>query len=120
MVDLVSDPDLGRLLSAAKQEGKPVAALCHGVAGLLSADDGDVWPYAGLRMTGFTDLEEEQGGYGNNIPYSVETVLRDAGGILETGAPWSNKIVVDRSLITGQNPQSSVSTAQALVAALGR
>jgi len=118
MADLAEDHDLARLLTQAQRDGKPVAALCHGVSALLSTRQQDPWPYAGLRMTGFTDAEEEQGGYGDRIPFSVEAELREAGGNFEAGDPWTDKVVVDGTLITGQNPQSSLSTAKALITAL--
>jgi putative intracellular protease/amidase len=108
----------GRLLLAAHDAGKPVSALCHGVVAFLSARTDGAWLYRGRRMTGFTDEEEVQGGYGDDNPFSVEARLREAGGILQTGAPWSDTVVIDGGLITGKNPQSTSSTALALVSAL--
>ena len=115
MTDLVDDADLGRILTELAAADRPVAALCHGVAGLLSATTDGRWAFAERRMTGFTDEEERQGGYGDAIPFSVEQRLRQAGANVVAGAPWSDTVVVDGSLITGQNPQSSVSTARALL-----
>ncbi|MFB7224301.1 type 1 glutamine amidotransferase domain-containing protein [Streptomyces sp. NPDC056227] len=119
MADLVQDADLGRLLIEADEQGKTVAALCHGVAGLLSAteDDGS-FTFAGRALTSFTDEEESQGGLGENAPFLVENRLRAEGAVLQTGAAWSNTVVVDGNLITGQNPQSSTSTADAVLKSL--
>ncbi|HEY5835603.1 type 1 glutamine amidotransferase domain-containing protein [Streptomyces sp.] len=119
MADLAESADLGRLLNEADAQGKTVAALCHGVAALLSAarDDGG-FTFAGRRLTSFTDEEERQGGLGDNAPYFVETRLRERGAVLDTGAPWSRKVVQDGNLITGQNPQSSTDTADRVLAAL--
>lgn len=119
MADLATDADLGRLLTTAASTSTPVAALCHGVAALLPAQLDGRWAFAGRRVTGFTDEEERQGGYGENIPWSVEGRLRDLGAVVETGAPWSDTVVVDGMLVTGQNPQSSASTATALLQLLG-
>lgn len=119
MTDLVADGDLGALLRAADDEGKPVAALCHGVAALLSAPTPDgAWLYAGRALTAFSDDEEAQGGYGDKIPFSVERRLRERGAVISPAAPWSSDVVVDGTLITGQNPQSSAATAEALLAQL--
>lgn len=115
MSDLVEDPSLAAILTATDSAGRPVVALCHGVAGLLAATGEGGWLFGGRRMTGFTDTEEQQGGYGDSIPFSVEQRMRTAGGIVETGEPWSDIVIVDGTLITGQNPQSSVSTAKALL-----
>ncbi|MFE7330959.1 type 1 glutamine amidotransferase domain-containing protein [Streptomyces sp. NPDC057565] len=119
MADLVQDADLGRLLNEADAQGKTVAALCHGAAGLLSAtaDDGS-FTFAGRALTSFTDEEESQGGLGENAPFLVENRLRAEGAVLQTGAAWSNTVVVDGNLITGQNPQSSTSTADAVLKTL--
>jgi putative intracellular protease/amidase len=42
----------------------------------------------------------------------VESRLREAGADIEPGPSWTRKVEVDGNLITGQNPQSSVDTAQ--------
>lgn len=119
MADLATDPDLGRLLNEADAQGRTVVALCHGVAGLLSAttDDGG-FTFAGRTLTSFTDEEERQGGTGENSPWFVEARLRERGAVLETGEAWGSKVVVDGNLITGQNPQSSEATAAQVLQAL--
>ncbi|WP_329303665.1 type 1 glutamine amidotransferase domain-containing protein [Streptomyces sp. NBC_00659] len=119
MADLAQDADLGRLLNEADAQGTIVAALCHGVAALLSATTPDGgFTFAGRALTSFADEEERQGGLGDNTPFYLESVLRERGAAVETGAPWSNKVVVDGKLITGQNPQSSTGTAEATLKAL--
>jgi putative intracellular protease/amidase len=118
MTDLAFDTDLGRLLRAANDRGKIVAALCHGPAGLLSAADDSGFAFAGRRLTVFTDNEELNGGTGEQTPYFVETRLRELGAIVEAGPAWSSTVVVDGNLITGQNPQSSVATATKVAEAL--
>ncbi|WP_051712560.1 type 1 glutamine amidotransferase domain-containing protein [Spirillospora albida] len=116
MEDLARDADLGRLLAGAVRDGRIVAALCHGPAALLSTAGGDAFPFAGRRLTVFTDDEERQGGLA--VPYFVESRLRDLGAIVEPGPAWTSKVVVDGALITGQNPQSTVETARQVVKAL--
>lgn len=119
MADLAEDADLGRLLDEADARGGTVAALCHGVAALLSATRPDGgFTFAGRALTSFTDEEERQGGLGENTPYFVESRLRERGAVLDTGAAWSSKVVQDGTLITGQNPQSSKDTAERVLRAL--
>ncbi|MFF4755427.1 type 1 glutamine amidotransferase domain-containing protein [Streptomyces sp. NPDC002514] len=116
MTDLVQDADLGRLLNEADAQARIVAALCHGVAGLFSAGKEDgTFTFAGRALTSFTDEEERQGGLGDTMPFFVETRLRDKGAVLRTGAAWSDTVVVDGNLVTGQNPQSSVATAETVL-----
>ncbi|MGW1070922.1 type 1 glutamine amidotransferase domain-containing protein [Streptomyces aureus] len=119
MADLAHDADLGRLLNEAEAGDTVVAALCHGVAALLSATTPDGgFTFAGRDLTSFADEEERQGGLGDNTPFYLESVLRERGATVETGAPWSTTVVVDGRLVTGQNPQSSTATAEATLKAL--
>ncbi|MFI7119270.1 type 1 glutamine amidotransferase domain-containing protein [Amycolatopsis sp. NPDC049868] len=119
MTDLVDDADLGALLNEADARGKTIAALCHGLAALLSArrEDGS-FTFAGRSMTSFSDEEERQGGLGEKTPFFVETRLRQQGAIVTPAAAWSSEVVVDGNLVTGQNPQSSAATAERVVARL--
>jgi putative intracellular protease/amidase len=117
MADLATDADLGRLLVAADERGQLIAPLCHGPAGLLSAtrEDG-TFAFAGRKLTVFTDEEELGGGTGENTPWFVEARLRELGAVVEAGPAWSSTVVVDRNLVSGQNPQSSAEAAKAVLA----
>ena len=117
MADLASDTTLGGLLAEFHDGGKLVAALCHGPAGLLSAvrEDG-TFVFAGKEMAVFSDEEERQGGL--DVPYSVAGRLAELGARLRTGEPWSSTVVVDGRLVTGQNPQSTVATAERVASLL--
>jgi putative intracellular protease/amidase len=116
MADLAGDADLGRVLIDAVERDAVVAVLCHGPAGLLSAIDSDGrFAFAGKRLAVFTDEEERQGGLGDASPYLVESRLRELGALIDPGEPWSVTVVTDGTLVSGQNPQSSVATAQRLV-----
>jgi putative intracellular protease/amidase len=117
MADLAFDPSLGTLLADFHDNGKLVAALCHGPAGLLSAVRADgTFVFAGKEIAVFSDEEELQGGL--NVPYSVAGRLAELGARLAPGEPWSSTVIVDGKLVTGQNPQSSVATAERVAALL--
>ncbi|MGB4780008.1 type 1 glutamine amidotransferase domain-containing protein [Microbacterium sp.] len=119
MADLAFDADLGAILGAADAAGTLIAPFCHGPAGLLSAVDADgALVFAGRSLTVFTDEEELTGGLGSNAPWLVADALRERGALVEDGAPWSEHVVVDGNLISGQNPQSSDAVARTLIAAL--
>jgi putative intracellular protease/amidase len=120
MADLAVDPDLGRLLLDAVDRDAVIGVLCHGPAGLLSAIRADGrFAFDGRRLAVFTDEEERLGGLGENTPFWVEGRLRELGAVIETGVPWSSTVVVDGHLVSGQNPQSSIATAERLVSVLG-
>lgn len=119
MQDLAFEPDLGRLLLDAADRDAVIGALCHGPAGLLSATRPDgSFAFAGRRLAAFTDAEEAIGGLADRSPYLLQSRLAELGAQVESGAPWSQTVVVDGRLVSGQNPQSSVATAAAVVDAL--
>ena len=121
MTDLAFDATTGRLLIEANAAGTIIAPFCHGPAALLSAVGADGhFAFDGRRLTVFTDHEELTGGTGEKTPWFVETRLREAGAVVETGADWSSHVVVDGNLISGQNPQSSAAVAAAVVEALAK
>jgi putative intracellular protease/amidase len=98
--------------------GKPIAALCHGPAALLSAPEIDgVWMFDGYRMTAFTDEEEDQTKPGKiGMPWYLEAALKNRGAIFDDGdAAWVSHVVVDRNLITGQNPGSAEAVSGAVL-----
>lgn len=119
MWDLADNAALGRLLAAFDAAGKPVAAVCHGPAGLLSAKREDGMPLiAGRSVAGFTNAEEDSVGLTKVVPFLLEDRLRALGGRYEMGAPGKSFAVRDGTLITGQNPASAAAVGERLVAAL--
>lgn len=122
MVDLPDNADLGRLLGILQRQGKLIASLCHGPAMLLSAPDREDghWLFEGYRMAAYTNDEEDQNRIGRlGMQWYLADALQNAGGIFDD-APyaWASHVVVDRNLITGQNPNSTEATAEAVVKAL--
>jgi putative intracellular protease/amidase len=73
----------------------------------------------GKRVTGFTNGEEAEVQLTNVVPFLVEDELLRLGATFEKRADWEPFFVVDGRLVTGQNPASSTSAAQALLTALG-
>jgi putative intracellular protease/amidase len=119
MVDLAGNPDAGRLLTALHRKAAPIATLCHGPALLLSAPeraDGQ-WLFDGYRLTCFTDEEEIQTESGRlGMAWLLDTALKNAGAVFDDGpSAWTSHVVVDRNLVTGQNPGSTEATADAVI-----
>jgi putative intracellular protease/amidase len=119
MVDLAGHPDAGRLLAALHGRHAPIAALCHGPAVLLSAPEraDGLWLFDGYRMTSFTDEEEGQTEAGLlGMAWLLDVALKNAGAVFDDGpSAWVSHVVVDRNLITGQNPGSTEATADAVI-----
>jgi len=123
MVDLASNADVARALRLLHLQQKTVAAVCHGSAAFLSAGLGPegAWLFDGYRVAGFTDEEEDQTPYGKlGIAWYLENELKNYGAVFDDGdAAWVSHVVVDRNLVTGQNPDSSEATAEAILKKLG-
>ena len=113
------DESVGRLVADFLTAGKPVAAVCHGPAALVSARKADGKPLvAGRRITAFSDSEERAVGLMDVVPFALESRLRELGATLRTAPDFEPHAMRDGLLITGQNPASSEKVAQLLLEAL--
>ncbi|KOG11803.1 MULTISPECIES: type 1 glutamine amidotransferase domain-containing protein [Streptomyces] len=120
MEDLAVDTTSGRLLIDALESGKPLAVVCHGPAALLAATRPDgTNAFAGYEVAAFTDAEETQAGFADKAKWLLESRLVEAGVEVRVGEPWAPNVVVDRNLVTGQNPASSAPLAAEVVRMLG-
>lgn len=134
LIDLANNPQVGALLRHFHQAGKPTAAICHGPIALLSAQRDPVsfraalargeapaasnWSYQGYRMTIFSDPEEQvfEGSLnGERLQFYPAKAMAGAGGSMGYAEAWKPHVVVDRELITGQNPFSDKALAAALL-----
>jgi putative intracellular protease/amidase len=120
MEDLAVNADSGRLLTSALESGKPLGVVCHAPAALLAATGADgANTFAGYRVAAFTNAEETQAGFADKAKWLLQDRLTEAGVQVQAGEPWAPNVVVDRNLVTGQNPASSAPLAAELLKALG-
>lgn len=143
-VDLMQDADAGNILRHFHDAAKPTALLCHGPIALLAAlsqagayraalvaDDMTIaaglaqeWIYAGYQMTVFSASEEkvaEEHLLKGELHFDMPRALQLAGGeVTVNSIDFAANVVVDRELITGQNPASDHQLAAALIDALDR
>ncbi|SDW23533.1 Putative intracellular protease/amidase [Marininema mesophilum] len=119
MFDLPKSEGLQQLLRDFYEAGKIVSAVCHGPAGLVGATLSNGQPLvAGKRVNTFTDREELEAGVEPYMPFHLESKLRDLGAIFVAAPNWSSHVEIDGNLITGQNPQSTVVVAEAVLSQL--
>jgi len=117
--DLAKDNDSGKLILEFLDAGKPVAAVCHGPAALLSAENQRTGFLNGKRLSAFTDTEETLVGRKSNVPYLLQSKLAELGAEVKTALiPFLAHVEIDGLLITGQNPLSAGPVARALIDAL--
>lgn len=121
MQDLAVHPTFGDFLAAMlATPDKIVAAVCHGPASFLPAHRADgTWLFKGRAMTGFSNEEETQATFADNAPWLLEDRLCFAGAKYEAEPAGSVNVVIDRNLITGQNPASAEATANAVLKRFG-
>ena len=119
MWDLAESADSIALIESFYNSGKPVALVCHSPGVLRHVTTNGAPLVKGKRVTGFTNGEEEEMHLTQVVPFLVEDELLRLGATFEKRANWQPFFVVDGRLITGQNPASSTSTAQALMKCLG-
>jgi putative intracellular protease/amidase len=142
VVDLMIDPDMGEIARHFHEKAKPSAYLCHGPmaavaampharefrSALIAGDHEKArewakgWPYAGYRMTVFSDTEEkvvEDQILHAKLYFNMIEALTAAGARVEkTPVDFDPHVVVDRELITGQNPRSDHPIAAKLIEVL--
>ncbi|NHD15909.1 MULTISPECIES: type 1 glutamine amidotransferase domain-containing protein [Actinopolyspora] len=119
MEDLAVNDDSARLLTDTLNSGKPLGVVCHAPAALLATEGGGgTSPFAGYRLTGFTNTEESQAGLADKAAWLLQDRLVALGAEFSEGQPWAPNVVVDRNLYTGQNPASSEPLANELLSTL--
>ncbi|MEV8017540.1 type 1 glutamine amidotransferase domain-containing protein [Streptomyces sp. NPDC086554] len=108
MEDLAVDATSGKLLIIALASGKPLGVVCHAPAALLAATTANGNnAFSGYRLTGFSNAEETQSGLAAGAKWLLQDRLIEIGVDYQEGEPWAPNVVVDRNLITGQNPASA-------------
>lgn len=142
MQDLLKEQSLGTILKNFHAAARPTAIICHGPIVLLATLPqpakfqsaliaGDTaatkslsqgWTYAGYKVSVFAASEEKQiegtAQLGGQVLFYPDAALAAAGATVQNGADWQPNVVVDRELITGQQPFSDDALGRALVAKL--
>jgi putative intracellular protease/amidase len=72
----------------------------------------------GKKVTGFTNSEEDLVQLTDVVPFLVEDMLKENGGIYSKKGDFEEYVIEDGLLITGQNPASSEKVAEMLLAQL--
>jgi len=95
---------------------KFIGAVCHGVAGLLSLVNASGEPLVKDRqLTAYSNSEEQVSGATNMIPYLLESRLIALGAAYSRGANFTSHVIVDGTIVTGQNSASAKAVARRLL-----
>lgn len=103
--DLANDTTSIALIEKFNSQKKPIAFVCHAPAALKNVKDANGNPLVkGKKVTGFTNTEEEAVQLTSIVPFLVENMLHENGGIYSKKEDWAAYAIQDGNLITGQNP----------------
>lgn len=120
--DLGQSAEVGAFVTQAYAQGAVVGGVCHGPLGLLQATAPDGRPLVeGRRVTAVSDLQVQQLGI-EVTPLHPETELRALGARYEKQTAvrdfFATHVVVDGTLVTGQNQNSGAETAHRMLEVL--
>lgn len=114
--DLANSESCGKLILDFYNSEKPVAAVCHGSAAFVAAENNQPGFLKNKTVTCFSNTEEKMVGKTNNVPYLLEEKLESFGAKIDNAIiPFNSNVKVDGNLITGQNPLSAGPTAETLI-----
>ncbi|MDV3566936.1 type 1 glutamine amidotransferase domain-containing protein [Elizabethkingia anophelis] len=122
MYDFPDNITLQQLIRDQYEQNKIVAAICHGVGGLLNVklSNGE-YLIKGKSLTGFDWFEETLARRKREVPFNLEAALKERGADLKKACiPMTSNVVVTGNLITGQNPFSSKEMAKVVIEQLGK
>ncbi|MBX5162327.1 MULTISPECIES: type 1 glutamine amidotransferase domain-containing protein [unclassified Rhizobium] len=116
MWDFADNAAVQKVIREIWEAGGIVSAVCHGPAALVNAtlSDGS-YLVAGKKLAAFTDEEEAEVKYTKVVPYLLATTLKERGALHQPAPNWSENVVVDGRLVTGQNPASAHGVGKAIL-----
>jgi len=120
MFDFPGNKKLQRLLREFYEADRYIVSVCHGPAGLVGAtlSNGEAL-VKGKKISAFTDAEERDTTFDALMPFLLESKLRELGADVIPAPNWSEYSVKDGKILTGQNPQSTLSVVEQLIRNLG-
>lgn len=116
MFDLAKCKKLKEIIEYFYYENKIIAAICHGVAGLILArDDNGHSILRNKHITATTNKEEEILKMKEFMPFLLQTKLVDLGADFVEEKPWNEHVEICGNIITGQNNKSALLLAESVV-----
>ncbi len=115
MWDLPDNDDVQRAAREMYEDGKVVAAVCHGPAALVNVKlSDDRWLVDGKTLSVFTDAEEKAVEKDSIVPFLLGSKLAERGAKLAEADNFEKSVSVDGRLVTGQNPASARGVGEAI------
>ncbi|PWD99991.1 type 1 glutamine amidotransferase domain-containing protein [Marinilabilia rubra] len=113
MWDFPQNEKLAKIAARIYENNGVVSAVCHGPAGLVNVKlSDDTYLIQGRRVAGFSNAEEKAAGLAEVVPFLLENKLKERGADYSEGPKFTEHVVKDGHLVTGQNPQSAKKMAE--------
>lgn len=117
--DLAISEASAKLIETFYNTDKPIAFVCHAPAALKNVKAVSGEPLVkGKKVTGFSNSEEALVNLTSVVPFLLEDMLVNNGGVYSKLSDFEPYAIEDGLLITGQNPASSEKVAELLYAQL--
>lgn len=118
MADMPDNETIQHAIADTYERGAVVGAVCHGPVSLLNVNLSDGRSLVdGKTIASFTN-EEEEGYAKDDVPFLLETALKEKGAKLISVAAWQANSIADGKLVTGQNPASATGVAEKMIGIL--
>ncbi len=119
MFDLANDLILKNFVEYMYNNNKIIAAVCHGPAGLIQAKDQNGCSILKHKhVTSFTNLEEQIVKMKEFMPFLLQDKLIELCADFIEYKPWSEHVEISGNIITGQNQNSALLTAESVISLL--
>ncbi|RED43949.1 putative intracellular protease/amidase [Winogradskyella eximia] len=121
MWDFADNEEIAEIAAKIYENNGIVSAVCHGPAGLVNIKlSNGLYLVDGKKVNAFTNEEEVKVNLEDVVPFLLEDTLKERGAIFEKSAPFTEHVVADQRLVTGQNPQSAHGVGKATLKELQR
>jgi len=108
MWDLPENEVVQHAIRTMYEDGKVVAAVCHGPAAFVNVrlSDGK-WFVDGRTLSAFTDAEEKSVDKDDVMPFLLAGKLKERGATMNRADKFKKSVSIDGRIVTGQNPASA-------------
>ncbi len=115
MWDFPNNPFIHTITREIYENGGIVSAICHGPCALFNVQLSNTdYLIKGKKLVSFTNNEEIEAQFTDIVPFLLQTALSNHQAIFQEKPNWSDNVIVDGNLITGQNPQSALDLGEVL------
>ncbi len=115
MVDMPENKEVQKAIASTYERGAVVGAVCHGPVSLVNVVLSDGTSIVKDKTVASFTNEEEEGYAREDVPFLLESALKEKGAKFLSVSPWQPNSIADGRLVTGQNPASAKGVAEKMI-----